>query len=515
MKKGKREGSRFGIIVFVAIFALVLFSGASIGAKEKVLNYASYASHNNADPGSWSSYRICSFGPDTFENLLAFDENLNFKPRLAEKWEVSTDKLTYKFHLRKGVQFHHGFGEMKASDVVFSFVRMKDPATGSAFVSESIGIKNIKEIVAESDYTVKITLIKPDMTFLYKMAEWYVYIVSEKAVAKLGKDGFRLRPVGTGPFAYDKGDVRERYEIVRHEDYWGPKPKLDRITFITINEAATLHNSFVTGEIDIYPVNDVDKTLEYKKDPKYRIFSMDSKGINFVGMNMQIKPFDDIRVRKALALSINRDELLEFYFKGLSTAPDYMMTPLVRHGARGTYKHEYNPEKAKKLLAEAGYPNGVDTEFYCPGDAKMIGPATIVQSYLTQVGIRAKLMAVDFGVYINKVRTGKAPIWNIYNKPEGHLDPFIVRWTSSKYPGNNWCGIKDTKYDNIVEEAMAAPDEESKGKLFYKAQVRLAELLPWVSVEVPTTRLVMHKKVKGMQVTPDLKYSFKTVYIEE
>ena len=207
--------------------------------------------------------------------------------------------------------------------------------------------------------------------------------------------------------------------------------------------------------------------------------------------------------------------MIEFYFKGLSTAPDYMITPLVRHGARGVYKHEYNPEKAKKLLAEAGYPNGFDTVLYSPNEAMMKGPATIMQSYMTQVGIRAELQAVDFGVFLGKVRKGKAPVWAIYNFPDSIIDAFITRWTNKYYPGNNWSGMNDPEYEKICKLAMEAPDDETKGKYFYDAQVRLVEILPWVPIETGAIRLAMHKKVKGFSVRADLRYSFENVYIED
>ena len=228
-----------------------------------------------------------------------------------------------------------------------------------------------------------------------------------------------------------------------------------------------------------------------------------------------MKPFDDIRVRQAAALAVNRKEMAEFLFKGLQTTPDYIITPLVKHGARGVYKHEYNPEKAKKLLAEAGYPNGFDTDMYCPNDAYSKGPSTVLQSFLSQVGIRAKLNAVDFGVYLGKVRSGTAPVWQLYNGPSSLIDPYIERWTSEYAPGNNWCGMKDPEYDAIVAKAMAAPDDETKGKYFLEAQKKLVELLPFVPVTQGGINIAINKKVKGFVHRPDLKFSFESVYIEE
>nr|WP_273702412.1 ABC transporter substrate-binding protein [Tepidanaerobacter syntrophicus] len=456
------------------------------------------------------------FGPSVFQTLLTYDKDLNFVGELAEKWEVLDDYKTFRFFLRKGVQFHHNYGEMKASDVAFTFERMKDPEVKATYTGPALGVNNMAEIIPEDDYILKIVLKEKDINFLYKVAGWYGYVISEKAVKEMGDSGFALNPIGTGPYAFDKGIPGEKTEVVKHENYWGNKAKIDRIIFHIISEPATLFNAFESGEIDFMPIVDTQKLLEYKAQPdKYYIDSTPGRQLLYVGMNYQDKNFKNKKVREALTYAIDRDDIIQNYFMGLEKPAKGVLPELTKYSVNDKWNPEYNPQKAKALLEEAGYPDGFKTEFYCPNDQISMGPATLVQAYLSQSRIDAELKAVDFGVFIDTVRNGKAPIWLLYDSTGILPDETLRRYTSSQIPGSNWCCLNDPVYDKLVEAALTVQNEEDKKEAYEKAQLRLIDQCILYPLCTYTQHSVMHKKVKGFKLEGDLATSFENVYIEE
>lgn len=506
------------IVVFLALLLISPFFSAVGGAQkaEMVLNIARGWEKDVMDPATWSTNEDLAFGPNVFQNLLTYDDDLNFVGSLAEQWETSDDNLTYRFFLRKGVQFHYDYGEMKASDVVFSFERLNDPELNASYIISAVELDNIAEITAEDDYTIKITLKEEDITFLYKIAGWYVYIVSEKAVKELGNDGFAMKPVGTGPFQFDKGTPAEKTEVVRHEKYWGDKAIVDRLVFHIITEPATLFSAFETGEIDLMSgLTDMDKLLEYRANPdKYYIDSTPSRQLLYVGLNYQDKYFSDQKVRDAFSYAIDRDEIIRDFYMGLEQPAGGFIPEMTKYAVTDYWHPVYDLEKAKELLKEAGYPNGIETEFYCPDDHLSMGPATVVQSYLTQAGIKAALKAVDFGIYIDAVRNGTAPIWLLYNSTGVLPDETLKRYTSAFIPGNNWCSFNDPEYDKLVAEAIGAKTEDAKREASIKAQERLLDAGILYSICTYTEHTAMQSNIKGFKLGKNLVNYYDRVYIE-
>lgn len=485
--------------------------------REKVIVVSRSWEATDMDPVSWTSSAHMLFGPSVFENLMAYGKDLNFIGRLAENWENDEDFKTFRFFLHKGVQFHHGYGELKASDVVFSFKRAEDPDLNAAYVYDMLGIENIESIEAEDDYTVKISLKSKDHNFYHKLATWYGYIVSEKAVEDMGKEGFALKPVGTGPFAFDKGTPNERTEVVRFDDYWGEKAKLDRVVFQILAEHATIINAFESGEVDfLCEFSDTDKLLQYKEDTgKYYVDSVPSRNHLYVGMNFKDKHFKNKKVREALTYAIDRDEMIKNHFMSLEKPAPGIIPAATKYSVTDKWNPVYDPDKTKSLLAEAGYANGFDTEFYCPNDLLSMGPATLVQSYLVQAGINANLKTVDFGVFLDTVRAGKAPIWLLYDSTGVLPDEIVRRYMSEYAPGRNWCMFTDPEYDKLAKVALEADNEEMEEEYFIKAQVRLTEQTILYSLCTYTEHSVMHSRVKNFALQPNFMLRFDKVDVED
>ncbi|MDL2218152.1 ABC transporter substrate-binding protein [Christensenellaceae bacterium OttesenSCG-928-M15] len=490
--------------------------GTDAPAAQQILRVARDFEGSSLDPAMHTTNTDFMFGPNVFETLVRYDENFVTIPWLAETFDQSADRLTYTFNIRKGVQFHYGYGELTAQDVKYSFERLADPDAAAASNAVDIGLENMESIEAPDTYTLIIKLKQEDPNFLVKMATYPSNIISQKAVEEMGLAKFATLPIGTGAFMVEEGAVMgESCAVVRFDEYWGEKATLDKITFQLITEPGTMYNAFESGEVDMIQISDYDKLEQYRAQSEtYHIYTGLSRSLLYVGNNMSEGPFKDARVREAFVCAIDRDSIVNSYFRGLANPAKGLVPAPTKFALNDYWNPQYNPERAKELLAEAGYPNGFDTEFYCPNDAISMGPATVIQNQLAQVGINAQLYTVDFGVYLDKVRTGAAPIWLLYNDTNIIPDNTLSRYTSQYYPGSNWCGIQDAAYDAAVEAALAETDESKREALYHDVQRKLIDFNAVYAVSDSEQYNITAAKVKNMTFRPDLGINYEKITIE-
>lgn len=469
----------------------------------------------NFDPATFSGVSF-QFGPDVFESLLKYDDNQEPAPFLAESWEASDDLKTYTFKMRQGVQFHYGYGEMKASDVVFSVGRLSDPAiNNTATNATNLGLDNIENVEATDDYTVVFTLKEGDVFFTDKVARSYLTVTSQKAVEDMGLEEFQKRPVGTGPFMLEDGGVPgEKYATAKFDDYWGDKAKVDRVEYYVIPDDVTLANAMESGEIDTYDVNSLEKVEEYMANPEqYVLLNARDSAQSFIGINPNFEPLDDPKVREAIALSIDREMVCQEFFKGTEDVSKGFLPSFCRYALEDYWKPEYNPEKAKQLLAEAGYPDGFEIDMYSPNDTLSSGPATLVQQFLTQIGLKVNLQTVDFGVWLDKAKAGEIPIYLFWDScpviPDNVLNQFKSDSTI------NYIAYHNPEYDEIVTAAIAENDLTKKAELYNEAQKIIMDSGCIYSMTTYSIHQVVNPKVKDLKITTGLMLSCREAYIEE
>lgn len=466
------------------------------------------------DPAVMSSVGDRQMTSNLFEGLVKYKlGGVEVGPGLATEWTHDTQGTTWTFKLRKGVQFQKGYGEMKASDVVFSLDRLlsKELASPNAAL-----LSAVKDVRAEGDAAVVIELSKPDPSLLDKLASWYSVVVSEKAVTEKGK-GFAHDPVGTGPYQFDHWTQGQETVLTAFDGYWGGKPKLDRVTYKAIPDVTTRNNAFQAGEIDLIQVTDPDILARYKGDKKFQIFSVPGLITRFFGMKSDVKPFDDPRVREAVTLGINRPAMLEGLFKDISVPAAGILSPGVNHAQKGIIDYKYDPERAKHLLAEAGYPNGVDVTFSVPNVDRFTRPATVIQQDLAKVGIRVKIVVMETQSLLAALKSDKGLQMFILSRGQDPTpDRVLGSWFSSKgIPENNWARIKDPQVDQWLSEATTTVDETRREELFGNVQKRIAEGDFYYYIDHESFIFAANAKVSGFVNDPQRSIRLDNVSMSE
>jgi peptide/nickel transport system substrate-binding protein len=326
---------------------------------------------------------------------------------LAEKWESSADGRTWTFHLRHGVQFHGGFGELTADDVVFSLKKAGD-AKSSAFSSE---LRPFQTIEAVDPYTVRLVL-KDNVPSVLGILTNYAqgFIVSKKAVEQRGDD-FKRSPVGTGPFAFASVSPNQSLELVAHDGYFRGAPKIKKISYRFIPSDASRDLAFQNGELDInYGRADQAWVNRTKGLPHTIVDVFEPAEEGQLHLNMTVKPLDDIRVRQAIAYAINRPELVRWRGADVSreaqsVVPRGYLGFTADNGLVGN-----SVEKAKTLLKEAGYPDGVTIKMVQSQLPEMLTAAQVFQAQMKRAGINLDLQVVEHATYHQQIRQDLSPI---------------------------------------------------------------------------------------------------------
>lgn len=484
----------------VLLLGLLFLSVAVIGvgqelAKEQVLRDGSPDDDiKGLDPFDFLGTSAEPMSRAIYEGLVRFNFGHvaidKMEPALAESWEVSSDGLVWTFHLRRGVQFHHGYGEFTAEDARFSIQRLIDGNSRHA-----ADYKNVNEIVALDPYTLEFRLKEPDAFFLFGVGNFHGgSVVSKKAVEELG-DAFKANPVGTGPFAFSEWLPKEKVVLVRHENYWRGKPILERIEFIFMPDINTRTLALESGEID---------ATTSGADDEAWVQSMRSKGVvvdtlgydvpMMLYYNMNVKPLDDLKVRMALAYAINRQDFVDYHGPSICQ-PQITPLPPGMYGAitEAVPLYDHDLAKAKKLLAEAGYPNGFDLGTVLSSVRALYrDPLEIVQAQWAKVGVTFEINAVAHNEYHSLIRQDLSPIV-CYPGPRPTPDMIFTQYlhssssigkptavTNFSHYGDIDCdgdGVIES-VDTYIDEARKELNPERQKALYAIAQLQVLLDLP-------------------------------------
>ncbi|MDR1800340.1 MAG: ABC transporter substrate-binding protein [Lachnospiraceae bacterium] len=466
---GTKDNTQTGTDTDAADTSTDTGADATDSGEEKVLRMSrNYENATSWDPLTHSDATTMFLAPQIYEPLFHLDMDGGSVPWLATSYEVSDDQLTYTIKLQEGVQFHGGYGEMTSEDVKFSIERNNDEAVGSLCI-ELLNMPNIASIDTPDDYTVVFNLNGPDLDFITRLSDFQATVISKKYVDEVGLEGLTKAPIGTGPFEYVSGTPGVESEAKAFEDYWGGRPDIDRITYTMISDTNTNFTAFENGEIDLVYVHYPDKVNEFK-DKGYIPYYLPTPQLLYLYLNMQNEPLDDPLVREAIFTAIDPNYFNDSLFYGTESIPTGWMPAGVKYSLQDYFYPEYNVEKAKELLAEAGYPDGLKLTLWSVNDDISPPPCLILEQQLKEVGITLELQLVDFNVFMEQVRAGTAPLAVLYNGASVISDADMARYRSEEYPGRNWVGLTNKEYDDLIEKALASYDVEEKTEYFYDAQ---------------------------------------------
>lgn len=453
----------------------VLGAPQAFAAKTELKLGAAAADIGNLDPHFASSTSDRTLVAWIFGGLVRFAPGSTdpalIEGDLAESWEASDDKLVWTFKLRPGVQWHHGYGEVTAEDVVFSLEKAADP-NRSAFASD---YKAIKSVEALDPYTVRITLHNQVPSLLGLLTNYSGgFIISKKAYEERG-EGFTRNPVGFGPFQFESVEPGVAVHFTAHDKYFRGKPKIEKVTYRLLNAPAGRDLAFTAGEIDVSAGTTDKRWLERMKQmPGTVVDIFDPAELTVIHINRNQKPFDDIRVRQALAYAINPKEIAEFRSSDFTRVAKSVIPSNNLGFNPDPGLVETNIEKAKELLAEAGYPDGLTIKMISSQMPSYATMDQLLQAQLAKAGIKLELEPVEHATWHQMIRKDLNPIVDYgaarFPVADTYLTQFYHSNSAIGAPGQvtnfSHCSVADKQ----IEEARTETDPQKQIALWQEAQ---------------------------------------------
>ncbi len=382
--------------MLLALAAGALLAGAGAAQAKDTLTLGMVLEPPHLDPtaGAASAIREVTYA-NIYEGLTRIDRTGAVQPALAESWSVSPNGLTYSFKLVAGVKFHDGT-PFDCSVVQFSYGRAMAPDSVNA---QKQLFEPIAGIACPDRFTAVVTLKRPSALFLFDMGWGDAVMVSPKSAAT-----DKTNPVGTGPFRFRQWVHGDRVELERNPDYWGSQPKLKAVTFKFVSDPSAATAAVLAGDIDAFPLFPAPEAIDqFRADKRFAVHVGTTEGKTIVALNNARKPFDDIRVRRALTYAIDRTQLIEAAQSGFGKpiGSHYVPTDPGYVDLTGTYP--YDPAKAKALLAEAGVKPGTEITLMLPPPPYARRGGEVIAAMWEQVGIRAKLVPIEWAQWLDQV----------------------------------------------------------------------------------------------------------------
>jgi peptide/nickel transport system substrate-binding protein len=475
--------------------------------------------------GGWSTYQITY---QIFEGLVKEDLTKTddvtpaLVPGLATSWDISKDGLTYTFHLREGVKFHDG-APFDAAAVKFNFDRFWNESSPDFYKKAKAFViaytKWIKSVDVVDPMTVRITLTAANFQWLRQGLQSYgqPLMISPASVKTYGNDGVALHPVGTGPFKFVERDQGVKTVIERNDDYWGAKAKLDRVIFRPLQDPATRVDALENNEVQMIttpPWDEIDRlvgagfALTTNKNVPY---------INYIALNFKNPALQDIRVRKAINMAIDREGIAKEIKHDTSRGEYGLLSPGTDAYDPNFKSYSYDPEGAKKLLAEAGVKD-LKLVFELPqyGTGELV--ETWIQRDLKKVGIDVELRKYEWVTYLGKWAGGMSPDVGMNDIGWGMSTPAwvgIVSRCDSAPPGGINSGFYCNKdVDKLLDEAIVTPDAGAAKALYQKVNRILMDDAGYVPIDDDLQPILLSPKVKGFVNPPEDWYDLSTVSVE-
>jgi len=536
--EGRMLTHRF--LISICIPALL----AATPAAAKTLVFCSEGSPENFYPAVNTTGTSFDGSEPIYNRIVEFERGgTKVVPGLAEKWTISDDGTVYTFNLRKGVKWHSTSRSFKptrdfnADDVLFSIDRQwkednpyfKVTSPNHSYFGDMGMPKLLKSVEKVDDYTIKITLNEPEAPFLADLAMPFAAIQSKEYADAMLKAGTPEKidqdPIGTGPFSlvqYQK-DAVIRYKAF--PEYWGGKAKIDDLVYSITPDPAVRWAKVQKAECHLMPYPNPADLDTIRKDANVTLMEQPGLNVGYLAFQTTKKPFDDVRVRKAISMAINKQAIIDAVYLSSGVAAKNPIPPTMWSYNDAVKDDPYDPAAAKKLLAEAGFPNGLETDLWAMPVQRPYNPnakriAELMQADLAKIGVKAEIKSFEWGEYRKRLQAGEHQMgmlgWTGDNgDPDNFLHSLLGCASAQAASGANIAKFCNKQFDDLVIKAKRTSDQAERTKLYEQAQVVFKEQAPWFTIAHAVQLKPVRKEVIDFKLSPFGRHSFYGVDIKE
>ena len=428
---------------------------------------------------------------NVFEGLMKPTPDGDLTPAIAESYEVSEDRMTYTFHLREGVQFHNG-KTVTAEDVVYSIQRCAAATETGIVQVEAFSV--IQDIKTPDDKTVAITISEPSNEFISYMTT---------AILPADYDKQDTAPVGTGPFKFVSRTAQDSVVLEKFDGYWGTPAQLDKVTLKIIENADSLMMSLQSGAIDLCA--HLTSTQVAQLGENFDVAEGTMNLVQALYLNNAEKPFDDVRVRQALCYAVDKQEIIDLAFDGYGSPIGSSMYPAFGKYFDDSLTNYYTKdvEKAKALLAEAGYPGGFDMTITVPSNYKPhMDTAEVLVQQLAQIGVNAAIEPIEWESWVSDVYVGRQFQSTVVGVDASNMTAraLLERFTSDY--GKNFINYNNAEYDALFRQTLTAYDDAEQTALYKQMLANLTENAANAYIQDLADLVAVRKGVEGVTFYP-------------
>ena len=431
-------------------------------------------------------------------------------PALAESWEV-IDDVTYRFKIRQGVKFHNGY-DLTVEDVKFSLDRAREAARVKFLVEA------ISEVKIIDDTTVEVVTSYPYAPLLGNLCGHQISIISKKYYDELTAKGkeYKDAPIGTGPMKYKSWTPNNAFIVERWDGYWGEKAVATSVTLRVIPEESSRTIALQTGEVDMLdavPAIDIDRVLA---DDKFFTQVQPSPAITYVSWNMTKKPYDDIRVRKAMSYLVDKQEIIDVVCEGKAVPINTAYSALVDAYDGELNLYAQDVEKAKALMVEAGYPDGFTARIALNSDERS-RVAQVLQAQFAPIGINLEIDLMEWGAYLDHISQKSHEMfilgWSASYDPDGTVNALFH--TDSGGPTGNRAWYSNPEVDALIQKGRSTIAWEEREPIYKQIQRQLMEDCVFIPIFSKETVVALDKNLKGIQISPTDSHVYVYGYVEK
>lgn len=471
-------------------------AAAPTGEQKDTLIYAQGADVTSFDPHVGKETPAITVTDQIFDTLTTTDNEMKVQPGIAESWEQLSD-TSYKFKIREGIKFHNG-ETLTSKDVKFSL----DRALASSYVSYIVNFISDVEVV--DDYTVIVNTLKPYAPILMNLAHPSTAIVCKSAV-EANPDSLKTSPIGCGPYKFVEWKQGDSVKLEAFDDYYLGAPSTKYITMRVIPENAQRTIALETGEIDIaydLSANDIKRV---KENDKLDVLTTKTSSVGYISFNTEKAPFNDIKVRQAIAHAIDKQLIVDTLLYGQGSVANSVISEVVFGGVEGLEGLEYDPEKSKALLKEAGVKEGTEFTVSVNDNQVRIETCQVIQGLLKEVGINLKIEVLEFGSLIEKTVNKQHDMaffaWVTSTSDADYT--FYPLFHSSMHgaPGNR-SYYSNPEVDKLIEAGRTNSDYAERAKIYKQVAEILAKEVPSLPIFFQNSSVGINKKVEGFVISP-------------